>query len=86
LQEKKRAPHEARFDLYGHSLTAETRLQFLEELARGAGDKHTSRNVALAILYTLNNAGGLCAFWTVGALGRIHHLFAITSFCDLSHS
>ena len=60
-------------------------LQLLEELASGAGDKHASRNVAFAILDTLDDAGRLRTLRTAGALGSVHHLFAITCFCDLSH-
>lgn len=60
-------------------------LQLLVEVASGAGDVNAAGNSALPILYPLHNSGGLAAFGTIGALGRIH-LGTVSGFGNLGHS
>src|ERR1700722_598160 len=58
--------------------------QFLEELARRAGNINPAGNVALAVLHPLDDAGRLAALGAIGALGSVHHLLAVGCFSDLS--
>jgi hypothetical protein len=67
------------------SILQEQRLQFFVELTSRAGDEDAARNIALTILHALDDPGGLFTLRTVGALGRVHHLLAVTCFCDLGH-
>jgi hypothetical protein len=60
-------------------------LELLVELAGGAGNKNSTGDAALAIFDALDDACGLAALGTVGALGGVHHLLAICSFGDLGH-
>ena len=60
-------------------------LQLFVKLAGRAGDENSAGNVALTVLHTLHDPGGLATLRTVGALGRIHYLLAITCFSNLRH-
>lgn len=61
-------------------------LELLVKIAGRARDVHAAWNVALAIFNAFYHAGGLSARGTVGALGGIHDLLAVSRFCDFRHS
>src|ERR1700739_2123406 len=61
-------------------------LQLLVELACRAGDVHSARNVALAVLHALHHARRLAALGAVCTLAGIHYLLAICGLCDFRHS
>ncbi len=60
-------------------------LELLEEVAGGAGDVDATGDVTLAIFDALDDAGGLGALGTVGALVGIHDLFPVAGFGNLRH-
>jgi len=60
-------------------------LQLLVKLAGRAGDENPAGDVAFAVLHALHDAGRLAALGTVGALGCVHHFFAIRGLCNLGH-
>jgi hypothetical protein len=55
------------------------------EFAGGAGDEDSTRDTALTIFYPLYNARWLATLGAVGALGRVHYLFAISCFGNFCH-
>jgi hypothetical protein len=61
-------------------------LQFLEKIARRAGDVNSARSAALTILHALDDAGGFGALGTVGALVGIHNLLTVAGFGNLRHN
>jgi hypothetical protein len=60
-------------------------LKFFVEIAGRAGDIDPTGDPTLAILYALDDAGGLAALWTVGGFRRVHYLLAITCFGNFGH-
>jgi hypothetical protein len=60
-------------------------LKLFVEIAGGAGDVYAARDAALAVFDPLDDAGGLVALGTIGALGRVHYLLAVCCLGDLSH-
>lgn len=58
-------------------------LQLLVKLAGGARDEDPARDIALAVLHPLHNAGRLAALGAIGALGRVHDLLAVGCLGDL---
>ena len=60
-------------------------LQLLVEFAGRAGNKNPPRDAALAVFHALHDAGGLATLGAVGALGRVHHFFAVGCFGNLGH-
>src|SRR5579875_625020 len=69
----------------GLSLSLIDRLQLFKELARRAGDIHSTRNAALAVLHALHDARRLGALRAIRALLRVHNLFAVSSLGNLGH-
>ena len=61
-------------------------LEFFEEIARRAGDIHSARSTALAVLDTLDDAGGFGALGTIRALVGIHDLLPVAGLGNLRHT
>ena len=61
-------------------------LEFFEELAGRTGDVDATRDAALAVLHTLDDAGGLGALGAIGALVGIHDLLAVAGLGNLRHN
>jgi hypothetical protein len=61
-------------------------LEFFEEIARRAGDIHSARSTALAVLDSLDNAGGFGALRTIRALVGIHDLLAVAGLGNFRHN
>ena len=60
-------------------------LELFEEVASRAGDIDSAGGSALAILDTLDDAGGLGALGTIGALVGIHDLLTVAGLGNLRH-
>jgi len=69
----------------GADLQAVAGLQLLVEFAGRAGDVHAARDAAFAVFDALDDARGLGALRTVGALGGVHHFFAVAGLGNLGH-
>jgi hypothetical protein len=61
------------------------RLQLFAEFAAGAGNENSAGDATLAVFDALHDTRGLAALGTVGALGRVHHFFAVCGFGDFGH-
>jgi len=61
------------------------RLELFAEFAGGAGNEDSARDAAFAIFDALHDTRGLAALGTVGALGGVHHFFAVCGFGDFGH-
>jgi hypothetical protein len=61
-------------------------LELFEEIARRAGDIHSARSTALAVLDSLDNACGFGALGTIRALVGIHDLLTVAGLGNLRHS
>src|SRR5271165_3167173 len=61
------------------------RLEPFVEFASGAGDVDSAGNAALAVLYPLDDAGGLAALRAVGALGGVHYFLTVCGLRNLGH-
>src|SRR5260370_14432482 len=61
-------------------------LELFEEIARRAGDIHSARSTALAVLDTLDDAGGFGALGTIRALVGIHDLLTVAGLGNLRHN
>src|ERR1700751_3373924 len=61
-------------------------LEFFEEVARRAGDIHSARSTALAVLDTLDDAGGFGALGTIRALVGIHDLLTVAGLGNFRHN
>ena len=66
--------------------TSNLLLKLFEELARRAGDVHSTRNSALTVLDTLDDAGRFGALRTIRALVGIHDLFTVAGLGNLRHN
>lgn len=60
--------------------------EFFKEIARRAGDIHSARSTALAVLDTLDNACGFGALGTIRALVGIHDLLTVAGLGYLRHN
>jgi hypothetical protein len=60
-------------------------LKLLVEFAGRAGDVDSAGDATLAVFDALDDAGGFVALGTIGGLGGVHYLLAVTCFCDLCH-
>ena len=61
-------------------------LEFLEEIARRAGDINSARNTALTVLHALHNASWFGALRTIRALVSIHDLLTVAGLGNLRHN
>jgi hypothetical protein len=57
-------------------------LQLFEELARRARDIDSAGSAALAIFHAFDDARGLAALGTIGALAGVHYFFTVRGFCN----
>src|ERR1700722_1577059 len=62
---------------------SESSLQLLEKFAGGARNVNAAGDAAFAVFYALDDAGGLATLRAIGAFGGVHHLLAVSGFCDL---
>ena len=60
-------------------------LQLLVEFAGRAGNKNPAGDATFPVLHTLHDAGGFATLGAVGALGRVHHFFAVGCFGNFGH-
>ena len=61
-------------------------LELFVEIARRAGDVHSTRNIALTVLDALDDAGWFRALRAVRALVSVHDLLTVAGLGNLRHN
>ena len=80
-----KSPDPGSYHVFRDAITLDTS-EFLEEIARRAGDVYSAGGTALPILNTLDDTGGFGALGTIRALVGIHDLLTVAGLGNFRHN